>query len=925
MFTFLKRPLYVLSNKLRRSPRSAEFSPINGPEEKWIADFSDPEHSSFDIKSETSYDAYQESPQPEADKSPQKNRSRQKTALDGALALGLKKANCIAWVDVPNRLYQDQVIEARLSLDSMGGYAATGIMFRIVEDATYYLALISSKGYFRLDVVRNNTPLPLIGWTEIPGLKAQTSSGDGSIDFTIIAFGSSLTFLVDDRWIAEIDDSSIPGGRIGLVLASYETSSVWSEAGAGRSRKNEKNPYVCLGKLHYLSVDSSIGTLEEFHKKWNNSPAIMAESRLLLAETLAAMGNPSAALSHIQKAWERREEAAVSVMATYTEMRTKRELLLASRMARMLGQYSRANDYINTCFEHLPENSSAKELIIEKAYIFFAMEDYAKLQKFVLEHIRKFDDPVLHSLLGYAYWNLKNPGSAAEEFDKAFELDADNGSHACNAANCYNAMDKKQQALNRYLEGGKVFLAQEKYGELGNLIPILLAADENNRDVRALAGKWAFGVEDFDRAEAELALSEKLRLKMKNKPRADPAVSFLRGLLLIRKGQRKDAFCFLEEAVRYAPKFGLFRFRLAENRYLFSGNARDAQVTKELKAALQLMPDDGWVNNFAAQISLDKGDFEAAEQYMEKAARTLGEVPAIRVNRGVLYYLRGSLDDALDILDSDKSDDPDGLMANCAGNLLVRSGDFDKADSYYRKALSIAPDNIEYICNRASCLIALGYYGQAEGLLDMEKPTPEVLELISHVAVKKGEYSRAEKISLSALDLAPEYPPSLISLGWIYCNTNRFNEMQKIITRLDKLKLDGDYAKRRDELNQRYNENIYRVIGCANCSRNWKIRRDCEPITPIRLHAMPPDKFPAGTCPVCGKTYCIGCAKKYIDSNKRFTCLKCKANLKLGEEGLKKIIYDWAIKDMPDNQTESRSESRAGPRAKKNPAENGSK
>ena len=893
MLTFLKRPLYVLSNKLR-----SEFSPVKNIEEKWLADFSTPENSHFDIKAETSYDAYLEPPQPVQEKNSPFNFLRRQPEKDtGALILGLKRPNCIAWVDTPDYQYQDQVIEARLFLDSMGGYAAAGIMFRIIEEGTYYLALISSKGYFRLDAVRNSTPLPLIGWTEIPDLKDRKNGWPDSINLTIIAYGSQLVFIVDGRWLAEIEDSSISGGRIGLALASYE-------AGFSGSGTAENSAYVCQTRLEYLSVDSRVGAIESLYQKWKNSPDIMAENHLLLAETFAAMGNAAVALLHIQKAWERREEAFRIVKATYTEIRTKRELLLASRMARMLEQYSKADEYISACHEHRLDKAEAKALLTEKAYIFFAKGEFAELKQLILEHEKKYDDdPVLHSILGHAYWNLKEYACAAVSFDKAFALDKDNGAYACNAANCYEALDKKTRAFNGWLKGGKAFLAQENYGELNNLIPKLLKAGERNWEAHALAGKWAFGIEDFERSEKELVLSEKIRLKIKNRPPADPAVSFLRGLLLIRKGLRQDAFCFLEEAVRYAPSFGLFHFRLAENRYLYSGNALDPQVKKELKAALELMGDDGWVNNFAAQISIETGDYDAAEQYLEKAVDALGEVPAIRVNRGVLCYLRGSLDEAINILDTGKRDDPDGIMANCAGNLLVRSGDFEKADYYYRRALGIAPDNAEFICNRASCLIELGYYGQAEDILGMAKPTPEILELISHTASKKSDYGRAESASLAALELSTDYLPSLFSLAWIYCNTNRFNEMQKIIARLDRMQLDESNEQHRDELRRRFNENIFRIIGCAACSRKWKIKRNCKPVTPIRLHAMPPDEFPAGTCPGCGKTYCIGCAKKRIDKSGRFTCPKCRANLKLSEEGLKKIIYDWAVKSMPGGRT----------------------
>jgi transposase-like protein len=58
--------------------------------------------------------------------------------------------------------------------------------------------------------------------------------------------------------------------------------------------------------------------------------------------------------------------------------------------------------------------------------------------------------------------------------------------------------------------------------------------------------------------------------------------------------------------------------------------------------------------------------------------------------------------------------------------------------------------------------------------------------------------------------------------------------------------------------------------------------------------AMPPDDLPAGSCPSCGKTYCIGCAKENLDPQGRFVCPACGKSLKLINEGLKKLVADWA-------------------------------
>jgi tetratricopeptide (TPR) repeat protein len=614
------------------------------------------------------------------------------------------------------------------------------------------------------------------------------------------------------------------------------------------------------------------------------------------------MGAAAPALVQIRRAWEQREKLARDFMATETESRSQKELLLAARLAFQLEQYSEAGDFADACIDLGLKSAEGKAALTEKAKILYAEGKFAEVQKFVSEVIAfKDDDPILHTLLGYVYRSRGENEKALSSYDRAFELDGENGLLAQNAANTCEALNKKEKALKRFLEAGKIFLAQNNYTDMGVLAPKLIALGKHNWEAHALVGKWAFGVEDFEQAETELVLAEKLRRGRRPRPLPDPAVSFLRGLLLIRRGKRGEAFHFLEEAARDAPDYGLFHFRLAENRYLLGGNAKDPQLQRELKSALRLMPEDGWVHNFAAQIFLDRGDLAAAGEHLEKAAKTLGNVPAIRENRGVLYYLQGSMDEALKILDAEKNDDPEGRLANCAGNLLVRSGDYERASEFYRKALAAAPDNPEYLSNSASCLIELGWFGQADEILAQahsRAPSPKILELISYVATEKGEYARAESACLEALEIDETYVPALFSLGWIYSTGSRWKDLEGIIGCLEKIELNSGETKRLRELRRRLEDSVTRVINCASCKRSWRVPRDPEPSPAIRLYAMPPDEYPAGSCPECGRTYCIGCAKKHVDKSGRFLCPRCHKNLKLSDEGLKKIIYTWAASEI---------------------------
>ena len=366
--------------------------------EKWIADFSKPEKSCFDIKPEISYNAYLEK---------------------GSLFLGLKRNNCMAWLETLNRVYVDQIIDARFRFDSHGGYCAAGIMFRMAEQGTYYLALVSSKGYFRLDAVNNHVPRPLIGWTETPDLNGN------NVNLNIIARGDHLIFLLNGKWIAEAHDASIPGGHLGFALASYDADPP--------SPETNKN-LVCQSWLNFLLVDARSCAVTAEYQKWNNALETSAESRMRLAESFAALDCFDAAYNQILKAWKQREEAAQSVMATYTEARTRSELLFAARMTLRLGQYTTAEEYINTCLAMGVNSDDALTIGAEMAKILSAQNKNESLAAFLPDYIKRAkaekklaDIPPLYALLGDAFWNLKDYKAAAKAWGTASSLDTHNG------------------------------------------------------------------------------------------------------------------------------------------------------------------------------------------------------------------------------------------------------------------------------------------------------------------------------------------------------------------------------------------------------------------------------------------------------------------------------------------------------------------
>jgi len=447
--------------------------------EKWVADFSKPERSCFDIKPEISYNAKLEKK---------------------SLFLGLKKKNCMAWLETASRVYVDQVIEARFRFDCSGGYCATGIMFRVMENGTYYLALVSSKGYFRLDAVNSNVPQPLIGWTEMPGMNWGKTASD-AITLGILAKGSHFVFTLGGKWIAEVKDTSIPGGHLGFALVSYGPET----EGPDTADSKVVDGHVCEAWLDYLSVDSSPKVVEEEYRKWDESTEISTESRLCLAETFAALDRFEAAYGQVLKAWKQRENIARSVTATFTDMRTGNELLFAARLASHIGRYEKAEGYINACLsaetKNMTDSADEREVFAEKAKILSALKKFDELVEFLPDYIKGLETensampsiPPLYALLGHAWWNLKNYEAAADAWVRAFGLNRNNGLYAKNAADAYEMLGKNDEALQYLLGGGNCFLQQADFEKLGALVPRLLAVGQNSKEARELVEKWAEG------------------------------------------------------------------------------------------------------------------------------------------------------------------------------------------------------------------------------------------------------------------------------------------------------------------------------------------------------------------------------------------------------------------------------------------------
>jgi tetratricopeptide (TPR) repeat protein len=845
MWQFLKNLPFI---RLFQKP---EIDTEELKEERWVADFSKPHRARFVPELGDTYESV---------------LSKQ------GLSLTLQKGYQLAWVEDPLYRYSDVIIEGKLRLEVRGSYGAVGFQVRRTDDSSYYSFLLSSKGYFRFDVLFNGTTMPLIGWTEAPNFH----SNEGEYNAVrIIALGDKFTIIINDKWAGEIVDDTIPSGKVAFAVVSYEAGSV-----------------SITGHLHALTLDSRLIEVEAVHLRWNRFIKVDEEARFRLAETFLAMNQPLSALVQIKRIWK-----------TAGTIRNQRELLFAARCAMQLALYDEAEEYLDHCLEADIDSEESRNALAEKAKLLYLQSRYADLEEHARGALEIFpQDPLLHTLLGHAYMNLGRPDLAAKSYDEALKLDGENALIAQNAGSAYEKLGDGTTALERYLAAGRLFLSTENYNDLALIIPRVLELGSADSRAHSLAGKYYFAIEDFHRAENELALADREEAAASaaagGSYGADPAVPYLRALILIKKDKRKAALALLKRAVEQAPDSAIFHFRLAENLFLLHQKPEEKELWDHINRALELQADDGWTLNLAAQVKLKAGHLEEAETYLEKAAAILPHEAAVRMNQAELAYLRGDIEKALTLLKDESIDDPEGLLAHHAGTILFRAGRLEEASPYYTEALKKSPDRLDYLVDQANCLVDLGMYGEADTLLSKAYDRDDneaVLDLIGYIAYKKGEFPRSEGAYRLALERDPENTSILSALAWVYITMARWTSAEDCIRKLEDL-VPPDSAEYQgvEELRERLLLGTTRLVQCASCSRNWRVPLDPPVAPPLRLVAEPPDELPAGTCIHCGKTYCIGCAKNSLDPSGRFVCPTCGERLKLYDEGLKKLLADWA-------------------------------
>jgi len=640
--------------------------------------------------------------------------------------LELERALLFAWIRSPFYRYADFVLQADCSFHEENGYSALGFCLRQMNESNYYYFLVSSRGYFRFDRVFNGNPDVLIPWTRIREELWTPGRGTGGFHLRIIAHGDRFVFLLEEEWIGEVDDDAIPSGN-------------WGWAGQNYDEKEEARFYLRRAVLESRPLE-----VEAEYYRWTRVLPADSRSRLELAENFHYMGAHPAALIQLKKILRERPLEG-----------RERELLI--RCLAGTGLYAEA---LEAARNLMAEKGADPDLLEISGACLYQLNRFLELRDLLKEHRTLLEEtPWYWGLLGNGEYALGNYEAAAAAYDRAARM---NPEEPLFAENLVRARARLGEAgAEAELEAALLYFRQGQLQEARTLLGRISPEDPSSPAARALEGKIWFQEEAWEKAETRFD-------ELLEAGTADSSI------LLARKEEREAARELLEKAAEEEPGEFVYQFKAAESRFL-SGLSPDPYLPR----ALELDPEDPWVHNLAGLDALERGEPRRAAEHLARALTLGADNPEILINLTRAQWESGDTAGALERLrdrtEPELCNHRGNLLAETgdypgAVEAYEKALAADRENRTYLLNCAAACVEADYVHRAEELLQSLG-----------EEEDPEVYNLLGNLARIKGEFSRAESAYRAALALDPENVSFLLNLAELQSLRGHYREARTLL------------------------------------------------------------------------------------------------------------------------------------------------
>ena len=208
-----------------------------------------------------------------------------------------------------------------------------------------------------------------------------------------------------------------------------------------------------------------------------------------------------------------------------------------------------------------------------------------------------------------------------------------------------------------------------------------------------------------------------------------------------------------------------------------------AQAETLYRQALRIDPAQPHGLHLLGVVCHQRGNSEAAVEYLNKAIPSSAPTAEIYHNRALAYFALGKIDEAMADCRRALEIDPDYTTAqNNLAHALNEKDEFQEAEQWCRKALKLDPQRAGAHLNLGRALKGQGKLDEAlacyQRSLELDPHCAEAHNNLGNLHRENGQLDEAVAAYQQALKIEPEHLRALRSLGSVFYTQDKFSEAE---------------------------------------------------------------------------------------------------------------------------------------------------
>jgi tetratricopeptide (TPR) repeat protein len=448
----------------------------------------------------------------------------------------------------------------------------------------------------------------------------------------------------------------------------------------------------------------------------------------------------------------------------------------------------------------LAQQSVSVDLLVQQAQEAFRVGRYSEASDKLRQALKQAPrNPALWSYLGLADTQLNDLDAGIADFQKALSLAPNDAQTHFNLGLLYRRKGDAQKALEMYQKGLRLDpddpAANQNYA-------LLLMEKERFREAIAPLQKLSTrGTPDLS---VRVALIESyFKGDMKEQggreiesflqaPQATTADQLKLAKVLIEDKQPEAAQLVLEHVVKASPDSVEAHAQLGQ---LLADKEQYEDAAREMGRAAHLSPDTAGYSMRLAEILILWKHYPTALEFLTAVKDRFSRLPEYQYKLGLAYYGLHQIPQAIKVFENFAKEHPDlDLVEFFLGNCYQTTGDFEKAEVHYKRAIALNGNKPSHYAALAQLLRKDTKDRTGEAVTYLEKALlldPQDMQSKLELALcyeKKMNYPKAQVLLEEVIQHQEDLLPAHVALARVYYRQKKKEEGDRersIIARLE--------------------------------------------------------------------------------------------------------------------------------------------